>query len=157
MANEEQKKKAAPKQISITEFQMWLEGVEEMQDDDWTPDARQWKRIRAKIDAIDTASPKPTTNAPVYRGGSSGGDFPPGMEHVFPPMNTAPPSAAQSTGVMPAPSSLPPAPTIPQPMNRPVTTSSGLPVTLASGQPNIPVKTPDIDTSSGSGYASQFA
>lgn len=39
-------------QLTITEFKYWLEGVEEMQSEGWTPDQRQWKRIREKIDAI---------------------------------------------------------------------------------------------------------
>lgn len=38
--------------ITINEFKMWLQGVEEMQDDNWTPDSKQWARIREKIRAI---------------------------------------------------------------------------------------------------------
>ena len=41
------------KLISVREFRMWLEGVEEMQPDDWTPNHIQWKRIREKINNID--------------------------------------------------------------------------------------------------------
>lgn len=39
--------------ITINDFKMWLSGVEEMQDDDWTPSSTQWKRIRGKIDDIE--------------------------------------------------------------------------------------------------------
>lgn len=39
-------------QLTITEFKYWLEGVEEMQPEGWTPDQRQWKRIREKIESI---------------------------------------------------------------------------------------------------------
>lgn len=35
--------------LTIAQFKAWLEGVEEMQPDDWTPSETQWKRIRAKI------------------------------------------------------------------------------------------------------------
>lgn len=37
---------------SLTEFRAWLEGVEEMQEANWAPDATQWKVIRAKINAV---------------------------------------------------------------------------------------------------------
>ncbi|MGZ8924290.1 MAG: hypothetical protein ACXW2E_00270 [Nitrososphaeraceae archaeon] len=40
------------KKLTITEFRFWLEGVEEMQSDEWNPNPQQWKRIREKIDLI---------------------------------------------------------------------------------------------------------
>ena len=39
--------------ITIKEFRMWLEGVEEMQDDSWVPDSKQWARIRSKINSVE--------------------------------------------------------------------------------------------------------
>ena len=39
-----------PSLITVKEFKMWLQGVEEMQPDGWSPDQRQWAKIRAKID-----------------------------------------------------------------------------------------------------------
>lgn len=39
--------------ITVKEFKMWLQGVEEMQDEAWTPDTRQWNKIREKINQID--------------------------------------------------------------------------------------------------------
>jgi hypothetical protein len=57
------------KVISIQEFKAWLEGVEEMQGSTWIPDAKQWKRIRQKINQIHETidsqqqySSLPTTN-----------------------------------------------------------------------------------------------
>jgi hypothetical protein len=44
---------ADDKKITVKEFTMWLQGVEEMQDEGWIPTATQWKRIRDKIDLID--------------------------------------------------------------------------------------------------------
>ena len=41
------------KKITVNDFKMWLSGVEEMQDETWTPNQTQWKRIRQKIDDID--------------------------------------------------------------------------------------------------------
>lgn len=40
------------KKVTLDQFRAWLEGVEEMQDEDWVPNLRQWQTIRAKIDAI---------------------------------------------------------------------------------------------------------
>lgn len=40
--------------LSMLAFRSWLEGVEEMQGDDWTPSPEQWKKIRAKIDLLDS-------------------------------------------------------------------------------------------------------
>lgn len=37
----------------LKEFKSWLEGVEDMQDDDWTPSDIQWKKIRKKIDELE--------------------------------------------------------------------------------------------------------
>ena len=43
----------APAQtLSLRDFRSWLSGVEEMQDDGWSPSAEQWRRIRVKIDMI---------------------------------------------------------------------------------------------------------
>lgn len=57
--------------ITINDFKMWLSGVEEMQDDDWTPTQSQWKRIRGKIDNIQEVKSNnivfnDSTNVPSY-------------------------------------------------------------------------------------------
>ena len=41
------------KTITLENFRSWLEGVEEMQEEDWVPSAAQWKTIRKKIDSIE--------------------------------------------------------------------------------------------------------
>jgi hypothetical protein len=41
-----------PKTQTLGEFRSWLEGVEEMQAENWAPDLTQWRRIREKIDNI---------------------------------------------------------------------------------------------------------
>jgi len=56
---------------SLKEFRAWLQGVEELQSDEWCPNFDQWKLIRDKIDGIieekvvveKTAVPAP---APAY-------------------------------------------------------------------------------------------
>ena len=153
-----QEEKAKAKTISIKEFKMWLEGVEEMQEENWTPDARQWKRIREKIEQIEEV----TASAPMWappghrpRGTADESSLPPGMELVFPPMNGAPPSTTGGT-TQPVPSALNVGPAQPtgQPVRR-ASTASGMPVTLSTGDSKTPVKTPDVDTSKGN-YDSQF-
>lgn len=52
---------SAPTQtLSLRDFRSWLSGVEEMQDDGWSPSAEQWRRIRVKIDMIKD-EPAPVT------------------------------------------------------------------------------------------------
>ena len=38
--------------ITLEQFRAWLAGVEDMQEDGWTPSAAQWRKIRSKIDEI---------------------------------------------------------------------------------------------------------
>jgi len=45
-------KKKSNKKVTHSEFISWLEGVESMQEENWTPNAAQWKTIREKLDTI---------------------------------------------------------------------------------------------------------
>lgn len=38
--------------ITLEQFRAWLAGVEDMQEEGWTPSASQWNKIRSKIDEI---------------------------------------------------------------------------------------------------------
>lgn len=40
------------KKLSLNEFRAWLSGVEEMQDESWTPSPTQWRTIRTKIEEV---------------------------------------------------------------------------------------------------------
>jgi hypothetical protein len=53
--------------ISLKDFKSWLQGVEDMQEDDWIPNAVQWKKIRSKINLLDDAQQAPyrQNNSPV--------------------------------------------------------------------------------------------
>lgn len=150
-----EEKKTKP--ITLKEFKMWLQGVEEMQADGWVPDARQWTRIREKIDQIlEEETPPAMHYAPGVRRAAPGGEvaLPPGSELVFQPMNTSPPPASGAAAA--APSALNTAPAASSPRSPRVTsTPSGVPVTLARDS-QVPVKTPDIDTSNGKEYNSNF-
>jgi hypothetical protein len=130
--------------ITVKEFRMWLEGVEEMQADGWVPDARQWQRIRDKINTVSTAS----TPVSVTTTGSGGGGNAPVRPNA--PMYDVPPV------VYPAgPSLLSGAVN----MNRqaPAAPETVNPLFSTSSMPMMPGRTPDVDTSNGKQYESSFA
>lgn len=122
------------KSVTVRELQTFIEAVEFAADtDNWVPSERQWKRIREMIDnlAYRPAAPQPAPQpAPVVQYSA------PAMP---PPQHQAP--------VRMAPGGMPPPPS----------GVSGRPAPFANpAAPSMPVKTPDIDTSSG-GYESGFA
>lgn len=43
----------AVKRITIPEFKSWLEGVMELQAEDWAPNAEQWKKIKTRIFSLE--------------------------------------------------------------------------------------------------------
>lgn len=49
--------------MTLEQFRAWLSGVEDMQDDDWTPSPTQWKKIRSKFDEIEVPI---QSTAPTY-------------------------------------------------------------------------------------------
>lgn len=124
----EQQEKEAVKQISVKEFRMWLEGVIEMQDEGWVPDARQWTRILGKIYEI--AETKP----------SSGYQLPQTFNDPIPQ-----PLPQQPVNYQLAPSGLSRIPVGPANLNGPFAADNG----------NVPVRTPNIDSSTG--YDTPFA
>jgi hypothetical protein len=120
-------------QITVKDFKNWLEGVIEMQDDDWVPDARQWNRILGKIyDISDSTLVVPAQNIYTPRPQVN-------EQHFISPVSPTAFDYAQ-----PSQSGLS-APVI---ANNPTGP-------FARDQCEIPVKTPDIDTTNG--YKSTFA
>ena len=117
--------------MTIAEFRYWLEGVEEMQSDEWSPDKRQWDRIREKLNSIanTVATPAPTSiqnnnpNVPMHREPDRLIDRP--VQHAPSGMGrvTAPPPSGVLFG--------------------------------NSDNPAFPVKTPNVDSSNG-GYEPAF-
>ena len=64
------KKEVQDDTIDIDTFKAWLSGVEDMQGDDWTPSAEQWKKIRSKINLLtvpEYEDPKTYPQQPMYR------------------------------------------------------------------------------------------
>lgn len=71
-------KTKSKKQYTLSEFKAWLEGIEELQPDDWSPDASQWKTIREKLlniteEVVEVQAPvqapvqQTIPSGPVYR------------------------------------------------------------------------------------------
>lgn len=113
--------------ITIKEFKMWLQGVEEMQPEDWTPDSRQWARIRQKINSIVDAPPasqQPGVGQVIgYRDPYAQPSVQPG------PVQMAPGGLSRPSGIAPAPNNA---------------------LFGNADSPTVPVKTPNVDSSSGS-------
>jgi len=93
------------KKQTLAEFRAWLNGVEELQPEDWAPNATQWKTIRDKIDGI--AEPKPVVvPAPVATAPQPANYHPLSPQaqaqaaHIPPP---PPPAGGVPAGTMTAP------------------------------------------------------
>ena len=63
---------ATKKQVTLSQFNAWLEGIEELQETNWSPDAKQWKTIRNRIKCIVEAQPQPQVfESPRHRNNQS--------------------------------------------------------------------------------------
>ncbi len=134
--------------ITVQEFRMWLQGVEEMQDPDWSPSPTQWSKIRSKIDDI-----KYSTDANLGHSGMLT-DHPVQATPITSTtqfseflIRDSDPLANIPIGMVPEPagSGMPTMVPSQPPINAP----------FARGSGNIPVRTPD-DTS-GQPYRPPFA
>ncbi|KKN24909.1 hypothetical protein LCGC14_0890270 [marine sediment metagenome] len=122
---------------TVGQFKAWVEGVEEMQKDDWHPSKDQWKKIRAKIDEL---IDQPTIATVTRR-----------VEHP-----TTLPTITMPAVVIPSDSV--------QIVDTGVDESTPIPTTSAlttetigtDGKSAVKSKTPDIDTSD-KDYSSPFA
>lgn len=124
--------------ITVKEFRMWLQGVEEMQDPAWVPNPTQWVRIREKINTI-SEDPEPVAPVPQYQQPSVSYPVPPTGVHLgndVPGIPMYQPSFQQRPWAPPAPP------------------AGGMFATPEA--PNTPVRTPNIDTTDGT-YQSSFA
>ena len=133
---------AKTKEVTLSEFKAWLEGVEELQEKTWTPDGKQWRLIRAKIKNI--IEPEPVVAAVQPQPVATGGYQPvqSSLAPMAPPTHTPPPGIPQ----MPmAPSSFPEDVVVGPPSENAKKMFTG-----------DTRKTPDIDTSDGN-VSSSFA
>ena len=118
---------------TLREFKAWLQGVEELQPDNWSPNREQWQLIRQKIDNIveerivvqkeakNTVKETPQTQMPPRQIPQQG---------ALPPIPPPPP----------VPGSLP---------NVPVEVSPEAKKLLDPAANGGKIKTPDIDTTDG--------
>jgi len=170
------------KKITISEFQAWLQGIHDLQGDDWAPTPEQWKKIKEKLFSIEGfdvpvekqivmlverslskirwnafGPPAQAENNDWRQFNNTGG---------LPPAGT--PAAAQAAGQPPQPQQVnnPPLNLPPAGSSLAGASAATPALTLPPGarvgnmDPNNavriePGKTPDIDTSTGS-YKSQF-
>lgn len=140
------KKTKVEELITVKDFQMWLEGVEAFQEDDWAPNNDQWKLIRLKINLLE-ASPE-VESKPMANNWSQSQSSP-RQPVISPPV----PSDDKST--------LTPSPRKPPQLSSAMNTASPQQMSKkgengAPGTSTITTKTPVIDTSEGKLYNSPF-
>lgn len=141
------KKRITKKKRTLSEFRAWLEGVEELQGDDWCPDADQWKLIRAAIDGIvEEAPPEP---APAPAAGNPYDRAPEQQYHPAPAPAPVPGPAPQQSTMLPVGDSVEMTPAAKAALN------GGAPPPSMTPDPDGKLKTPNLDTTNGD-YNSGF-
>ena len=140
-------KKARNKKITLSEFKLWLTGVQSMQEQDWHPNKEQWEMILKQIDCIkETEVIKEVevqaTQAPSH--------YPHHPSHMVQHRRELPPIVPTINGAgLEAPQLIPsPVEEVPLP---PMDNS----VPQAPGESGI--QTPKIDGNAEGGYVSQFS
>ncbi len=108
---------------SLKEFRAWLQGVEELQEENWSPSRDQWVLIRDKIDGI--AEEKPAV-----------------VNQVVAPNNMQPQPARLPASITPPP----PVGGLPNGQITPMSTEAQKMLNPGAG---VKAKTPDIDTADG--------
>jgi len=139
-------KKRKQKQ-TLREFKAWLQGVEELQPDNWCPNRDQWILIREKIDSIIEEKPVEKIVEKQTVGNSGLSQMPQYPQMTQMPQMTQP----VVPGIMPAPP-------VPGgvPMSAPVEMSSQAKKLLNPAANGGKIKTPDIDTTNGT-FESSFS
>ncbi len=139
-AEKVQQAQTPKKKLTFHDFRVWLSGVEEMQDEDWTPSATQWRTIREKIEDVVDAPPQPRR---VIEYDNGYDDRPMG------PIRPAGPSAFV------APPQMPQQPTALAVEQNIVSAPNEVPTAGGVRSGGLKIKTPNIDTSKG-GYVAAF-
>lgn len=150
MTTKKTNKKQNKKQYTLSEFKAWLEGIEELQPDGWSPDATQWATIRDRLlniveEVVEVQVPVPTAQQSPVQFNNTTHDRP-----VVPqqPFQQPPPTFQQSSlsSINAEPEMTPAARAVLS--GKMPTGGSAVPPALALG-PNGRLKTPNIDTSDG--------
>ena len=128
---------------TLSQFKSWLEGVEEMQGDEWSPNFEQWKKIRAKIVQLEENFDTSSLIRKIVNETVSLQISPRGYGSVSGPAQgpIIPGSLTGSNLDVP---------------DIPVVASVPKMTTMMPGQPTEVIKTPNIDTSR-QGYTTPFA
>ena len=88
------------KKVSLKEFKAWLEGVEEMQPEDWHPTPEQWRVIREKINTI--------VETPTQRKASKSNNEQEEQQTNLPPIPPLPPGPPTTLAPIPQSTPVPP-------------------------------------------------
>lgn len=126
---------------TLSEFKAWLEGVEELQPDNWAPNHDQWQLIRGRINGIVEPVPE-VVKAPA-------------PQQPVNPMAPRPQPVNPAYAAPPVPSSVPSGPVVKThdgTAYAPAPQESAPQMTTGDGGRS---KTPNIDTTDGS-YESSF-
>jgi len=97
-------KRKTKKKITLSEFKLWLTGVQSMQKEDWHPNKEQWTMILDQIEMIKEAPPpiQQTTPEPS----------PPPQPAPLVPRRDLPPIQRSPSGELMPPSLIPPPPPV---------------------------------------------
>jgi hypothetical protein len=148
-------RKKAVKKYTLGEFKAWLEGVEEIQPDDWHPDLTQWRMIREKIAAIVEPPKKPSRPPPAAMPPRV--TPPPQAPVMQPPPQLHPSNLSAITGDTGAPiGDVDMTPAAKAAMQGKLPASATAQPNMAGADTSNRVKTPNIDTMDGS-YDSSFS
>lgn len=138
--------KKVKKTVTLAEFKAWLEGVEELQPDTWTPTAEQWKLIRNKINMIvadvEGRVIRSVGDAQAESAGTPSAPARPGRNPIFDMLAPNSPSSIPEGGEVIQASSL-----IPRQAHQVVIEPPGGLLNNRSADGKL--RTPDIDTSNG--------
>jgi hypothetical protein len=160
--------------ITISEFKAWLEGITDLQGEEWSPNPEQWKKIKSKLFSIEgfdlpverqitiiveralgkvrwqnfvppAAQPQQLWQPPVQPIDANGVPIQPAQPASLPPII---PPTSSSLGGIGAPPSGTPIPGVPGAAQGNLDPNKAIRIE--------PAKTPDIDTSGGGYKATQF-
>lgn len=91
---------AKKKKLTHSDFMFWLQGLEDALGEDWTPNADQWKRIRAKLENVvpDVKEKVVEVEAEAAPGTNAAGQV---AQFVPPPAGWTPPPQPAPAGMVP--------------------------------------------------------
>lgn len=143
-------RKRAKKQ-TLPEFKAWLEGMEEIQPEDWAPSATQWQTIREKINNV--IESKPAVDAAMMKKLLEGINTNPSRTNPIPQPQPGNPYPLQAAHIPPPPQASGGVPA--GPMTAPTPEASAV-MPPQQAVDVVSAAKPNLDTSDGN-YDSSFS